>query len=88
MQVSKNTLVQIYGSRCMLCKKEFDPTELQRHHIIPKYEYKRRHEEPDETISNLSLLCKKCHNKVHRFDCRDGEYILYMINILESKVEW
>ena len=87
MLVSKKVLVDVYGSRCMLCKAQFEPTELERHHIIPRYEYKRRKEEIDDTIANLSLLCKDCRRKIHVYDCKDSEYIIYTISILESKVE-
>ena len=87
MLVSKKVLLDVYGNRCMLCKKEFDPIELQRHHIIPRYEYKRKNEEIDDTIANLSLLCTECHRKIHKYDCRDSEYIIFTISILESKVE-
>ena len=88
MLVSKKTLLDLYGSRCMLCRRYFEPIELQRHHIIPRYEYKRRNEIIDDTIENLALLCKDCHRKIHVYDCRDSEYILYTISILESKAEW
>lgn len=88
MPVSRETLLSIYGCKCMLCKGLYPDTELQKHHIIPKYEYKRRGELVDNTIGNLALLCKNCHKKVHQFDCRSSEYIIYTINILEAKVEW
>ena len=87
MLVAKSTLIEVYGCKCMLCKREFEPEKLERHHIIPKYEYKRREEPIDDTISNMSLLCKDCHRKIHRYDCRDSEYIICTIRILESKVE-
>lgn len=88
MQISKDALVSVYGCKCMLCKSEFPEEQLQRHHIIPKYEYKRRGEIVDETIGNLSLLCKSCHRKIHKYDCRTSEYIISTISILESKVEF
>jgi len=88
MQISKDTLVSVYGCKCMLCKSVIPEDQLQRHHIIPKYEYKRRGEIVDETIGNLSLLCQSCHRKIHKYDCRTSEYIISTISILESKVEF
>lgn len=86
MLVPKHDLIEAYGCKCMLCRKEFEPEELERHHIIPRYEYKRRGETVDDTIGNIALLCKECHRKIHRYDCRNEEYIIYTIQILESKI--
>ena len=87
MLVPKSIVIEAYGCKCMLCKKEFKPEELERHHIIPRYEYKRRGEPIDDTIRNISLLCSECHRKIHRYDCRSEEYIIYTIQILESKID-
>lgn len=68
-KAKKNQLAKRYGAYCFLCDKKFKSSELQVHHIIPKYA------KGTDDIKNLCLLCPNCHcNKVHKYKYGTKEY--------------
>jgi 5-methylcytosine-specific restriction endonuclease McrA len=54
--VIKTDMCEIYNSTCQDCLKKVKFPQV--HHLTYKNIY---HEEPED----LTLLCKKCHNKIH-----------------------
>ena len=53
------------GYRCAQCGKVTVKSDLQIHH--------RNHNEGDNSISNLMVVCSKCHKQIHR---AEGGYIV------------
>jgi 5-methylcytosine-specific restriction endonuclease McrA len=54
-----NDVYKKFSGRCDECGKDTSETIMEIHHIIP-WSRVRTHE-----LSNLRLLCYKCHRKIH-----------------------
>ena len=67
MHQTKCELIMRNGLKCMGCCKEFPLKDLQWHHLKPKYVSKANHEQQDDSYSNGSLLCRKCHAEIHKY---------------------
>lgn len=63
----QKTYILSSGSRCMQCRKKFDPLALHVHHIKPLS--KGGSNRP----TNLTVLCSACHTKVHKGLIRKDE---------------
>lgn len=85
MKPAKWELIDRYGMRCMLCGKEFSYKEINFHHIKPKYVFKQDGLKPDDSADNGSILCVKCHCKIHEYLWWDDEYQLLTEIILQNK---
>jgi 5-methylcytosine-specific restriction endonuclease McrA len=57
MHQTKKHLIQINGTKCMLCRKNVGK-RITWHHIIP------RCEGGDNSYENGALLCEKCHFEI------------------------
>ncbi len=64
----------LQGGKCLLCG---EPIE-QYHHILPKHEY------GSNTFGNITGLCSKCHDKVHK-DEKTAEKLLKLHDGLAKK---
>ena len=74
MHETKCKLIERNGLRCMYCKREVAYSDIQWHHIKPKYVFKAEHQEIDNSYENGSLLCSKCHAMIHKYNWEDSEY--------------
>lgn len=78
-QRKKKMLKKIYGKRCMLCSEKKYDSELTFHHIKPK-SYGG-----NATLSNGALVCRQCHDKIHKYDFLSSQYFDYTLKILNNK---
>lgn len=85
MHPTKAELIRVNGLRCMLCGRKVPYSNIQWHHVKPKYASKQEGEEPDNSYFNGSLLCINCHALVHEYLWWDDEYQMLMDMILENK---
>lgn len=85
MHPTKQELLNINGPRCMLCGKIFRYRELEWHHIVPKYVTTFYGQPKDDSYENGSILCLKCHARVHEYLYWDDEYQFLMDVIEDNK---
>lgn len=78
-QGRKNMLKKIYGKRCMLCGDKKCHNELTFHHIKPK-SYGGT-----STLANGALVCRECHDKIHKYDFLSSQYFDLTLKILNNK---
>lgn len=83
MHPTKQELLNINGPRCMLCGKIYPLRELQWHHIVPKYVTTFMGRPPDNSYENGSILCLKCHARVHEYLYWDDEY-QFLTDVIED----
>jgi predicted HNH restriction endonuclease len=84
MHQTKCELIVRYGTKCMLCGSDVG-SMVQWHHIVPRYVFKARGEQPDDSMENGSLLCPNCHVKIHKFKYKDMEYQTLTATIIRNK---
>lgn len=83
MHPTKAELIVKNGLRCMACGRECTYREIQWHHIVPKYVFKQTKQPIDNSYENGSLLCVRCHAKIHEYLYWDAEYQL-MTELIED----
>ena len=85
MHPTKELLIERNGLRCMLCGREFPYKFLNRHHIRPKEDCKRKHEPIDDSYENGAMLCLDCHALVHCYKYGSWCYERFMEIIKHNK---
>lgn len=70
MRSVKKSLIDECGCTCWCCMKEFEPNDLQGHHIVPVAQGGQT------TKSNIALLCDECHKEKHRL-IKSGKWKQY-----------
>lgn len=50
--------------KCVTCNRH---TALTRHHLIPKKAHKKRENKTCDTLDEVILVCRKCHDGIHLF---------------------
>jgi 5-methylcytosine-specific restriction endonuclease McrA len=85
MHPTKAELICKNGMRCMLCGKEVSYRQMNWHHIIPKFIFKKNKKPVDNSYENGALLCLDCHAFVHSYPYWSDEYQYYMDVIRQNK---
>ena len=76
----KEQLFEVFGSICMVCKKEKERKELQLHHLVP------HRESGTTTFEDSSLVCEHCHHVINYNDVKNKrEYERINASIYEYK---
>ena len=75
---TKERLIALNGTRCMLCRKDFG-NAITHHHLIPVSTNGK------DDYENGSLLCSDCQVRIHRFDYGSFEYTELTTIILSNK---
>ena len=78
---TKDTLIAMAGTRCMLCKKDFG-------HRITWHHMKPRCAKGDNSLSNASLLCNACQQHIHQFSWGSAEYSRLTAIIQQNKQQF
>ena len=86
MHPTKAELIMKNGMRCMACGKECRYSEIQRHHIVPKYVFRQLKLPIDDSYANSCLVCTRCHSMIHEYLYWDEEYQQMMDLIEDHKV--
>lgn len=78
-KIAKLQLVQLYGRKCMLCKRKLKLELLTFHHIKPK------ENGGEVSLKNGALLCKECQEIIHTFKYEEDGYKKLTSKILKNK---
>jgi hypothetical protein len=74
---------------CAICKLNYDETEMNFHHLIPKcfHNNKRILKQYDKDFLNKNgvMLCIACHNKLH--SCIDEKDMAFEFNTIDKLLE-
>ena len=86
MHETKALLIVRNGLFCMACGKLVPYSEIQWHHLVPKYVSKTYKQPPDNSYENGSLLCKRCHVEIHKYLWWDEEFQMLTDLIEDNKI--
>lgn len=78
---AKFDLIEMAGTRCMLCEQDFG-SDITWHHLKPKYAG------GDSSLENASLLCMNCQQRIHRYQWGSDEYRRLTKIILANRDSW